>query len=70
MIIAANQHSLNGCGLAPGPSEAKVTQFQSSADPLLLLDLLGEDVAERFEGTAVTPGRFQQPFQLASGCSC
>lgn len=34
-----------------------MTQFQSTADPLLL-DLLGEDVAKRAEGIATAPGSF------------
>lgn len=49
-----------------GPSQAKVTQFQSRDDPLLLPDLLGAGVAEGAEGAAAAPGRLQQPFLCPS----
>lgn len=58
MIITGKQHLLNADPDWPeghrryGP---KGTRFQSTADPLLLLDLLREDVAKRAEGIATAP---------------
>lgn len=75
MIITGKQHLLNADPDWPeGQSavRAKGTRFQSTADPLLLLDLLREDVAKRAEGIATAPASFSSafslPIQLARGC--